>query len=256
MSSPNHIEFLIDQLDHYLQTGDQSLVQQEISANKDLAEEWSALQTALLAIREAGLNDQVSAIRREFESAASVKRNKPSGIVRTMYRITMRVAASIIILIGAAGVYKYATVNSAAFYAHHYTSYELSTSRGAELIDPIERAYRNRDWKAVVNRFNETMDKDPKSTFLAAMANLELKKYPSAISLFHRVLDKEKQSGQEYFHDEAEYYLALSYLGDHQSLKAIELLKKIKADPGHLYNQIVSNMSWLDLRIIEHKNDK
>jgi len=27
-------------------------------------------------------------------------------------------------------------------------------------------------------------------------------------------------------------------------------------DPNHLYNQIVNNMSWIDLKIIEYKGDK
>jgi len=256
MSNPNHTEFLIDQLDHFVQTGDQSLVQEQIAANKDIAEEWIMLQSAVMAIREAGLNDQVSMIRKEYESDKSAKKNKPSGIVRTMYRNTLRIAASIMILLGAAAVYKYATVSSGAFYTHQYTAYELSTSRGAEAIDPIEKAYRSKDWNAVIYRFNETTDKNPKSTFLTAMANLELKKYSSAISLFQKVLEYDKQTTQPYFHDEAEYYLALSYLGDHQSAKAIELLKKIKMDPNHLYNQIVNNMSWIDLKIIEYKGDK
>ncbi|MFI5152245.1 MAG: tol-pal system YbgF family protein [Chitinophagales bacterium] len=256
MSNPNHSEFLIDQLDHFIQTGDQSLVQSQIVENKDLAEEWAELQIAVLAIRESGLNDQVSAIRNEFKTGSSAQAKKPAGIVRTMYKNTLRVAASIIILLGAATVYKYATVNSVAFYRDHYTSYALSTSRGAENINPMEKAYRDKDWNAVINQFNTATDKNVKSMFLTAMASLELKNYGSAIDLFNQVLEKDKQSAESYFHDEAEYYLALSYLGDHQTGKAIELLKRIKADPNHLYYQPVNRMSWIDLRIIEYKGSK
>ena len=107
-------------------------------------------------------------------------------------------------------------------------SFELNTTRGAENADAIEQAYRNKNWSAVISLSNASTQKTNKTYFLTAMANLELKKYDEAIDAFKQVIAANAKSGDNYFQDEAEYYLALAYLASNQATKAMPLLEKIK----------------------------
>ena len=68
-----------------------------------------------------------------------------------------------------------------------------------------------------------------------------------------KTLIQYNQSGEPYFQDEAEYYLAMNYLATGQSAPAIALFNKIKADPRHIFHARVMNMSQLDLRILQVK---
>jgi tetratricopeptide (TPR) repeat protein len=88
------------------------------------------------------------------------------------------------------------------------------------------------------------------------MANLELKKYSEAIDAFGQVIAANAKSGDNYFQDEAEYYLALAYLASNQATKAMPLLEKIRADKNHLYNEKVNTMSSIDFGILRYKTGK
>ncbi len=69
---------------------------------------------------------------------------------------------------------------------------------------------------------------------------------------FESVLNS--KSGDNSYKEEAEYYISLAYLMNHQENKAIQMLDKIKADPNHTYYPMVSKISGIDLKIIELKN--
>ena len=105
------------------------------------------------------------------------------------------------------------------------------------------------------NAFNAADSVNNKSIFLIGIAYMEVKQYGNAIQSFTNILNNNSQTGDDYFNDDAEYYLALSYLANKQVPEAIELIKKIKADKTHLYNSKAAEISATDLSIIEYKNN-
>ncbi len=250
----NREEMLIDHLDKTLEGSALPEAAELIRTDKSAAAEWQYLNLALDAILEAGLQEQVATVKQEWLAEQS-KRSRPA-VVRTLYRNALRIAACVILLAGAVTIYKYASTNAVGIYDQYYSSFDLNTSRGAGNADELEQAYRDKNWAAVIARFNGLKDKNNKSRFLTGMANLELKNYDAAIGSFKQVLDENARTGDNYFQDEAEYYLALGYLATRQTGKALPLLKKIKADPAHLYHKKVSDMSWLDLKIAGYKDTK
>jgi hypothetical protein len=262
MNSLNNLDmtenttYIIDQLDESMKGEISSDFASKLREDKELASDWDSLQIALAAIREAGLREQVAAVADEYHSAKVIAIRKPVSNVRPMFRNLARIAASVFLLLAVGAIYKYSSVNSTKFYTSNFSDYELSVSRGANNLDLLEKAYREKNWAAVFERFNALEKRNNKSIFLAAMANLELKKPDSAIPLFSEVLKNNADGTDAYFHDESEYYLAMSFLGNNESSKAIPILEKIKADPNHLYNKIVREMSWTDLRIIQYKSGK
>lgn len=249
-------ELLIDHLDSSLLGKGLPNMEQLIRNDRAVAAEWKYLHLAVGAIQEAALYEQVGSIKRQWLSQPSVAIRPTGAVVRTMYRNVMRVAACILVLAGGSAVYKYTTTNSAGLYKEYYSSYDLNNMRGAGAADPMEQAYNNKNWEEVINLFNSSKEKSNQSYFLTGMANLELKNYPDAIEKFNQVLAENTRSGSDYYQDETEYYLAMSFLANNEAAKAMPLLEKIKADKDHLYHQIVAKMSSLDLKIIDYKTRK
>lgn len=248
--------YLIDQLDLSLRGEANPAFDDKLKQDAALAEEWNTLQVALATIREAGLREQVEAVAKEYRSERKQSLSKQPAKIIQMNRMVFRVAASIVLLLAISGIYKYSTVSSSGFYADHFSAYELSATRGGETSDQLEKAYRAKNWQEVIAQFEGLSKKDNKAFFLTGQANLELKNYAIAIPLFEQVLANNASGADQYFHDEAEYYLALTYIGNNEAGKAIPILEKIKADKDHLYNRVVEEMSGIDLKIIRYKANR
>lgn len=253
----NSEHILIDHLDNLLLSGVSSSAAEEwIRTDEDIAKNWHSLLFAVDGIREAGLYAQVAAVKKQYEAQVAIASKPAGGIVRNMSRNAFRVAASVLLIIGATTIYKYNTVSSGSMYNDYYSSFELNTSRGAETEDLIEQAFRNKKWEEVISLSNAPMPRPIKTQFLAAMANMELKKYDKAIDEFKQIIAANEKSGDSYFQDETEYYLAMSYLANNEAAQALPLLEKIKADENHLYNEKVKNMSAIDLKVLDFKASK
>jgi hypothetical protein len=264
----NNQELLIDHLDQTLQGGSIPEAVRLIQSDESARGEWQYLQIAVEAVQHNALQAQVAAIRAEMQGAAGnistgrrTDRAEGAGEdqhpgtvpVRRIMRNILRVAAAIVLLAGSLVVYKWVTVTSSGFYEEYYASYQLPTSRGEVSTGQLEQLYRNADWNGVNAAYNILSVKTNKDHFLAGMAALELKQIPEAIARFVQVLDNNAATGDNYFQDEAEYYLALAYIAHKETAKAMPLLKKIGADKNHTYYQKVKDMSGADLKILELK---
>ena len=94
------------------------------------------------------------------------------------------------------------------------------------------------------------MPQTNKSAFLTALAKMGLKQFPDAVQLFQVVLANKTD---ESFHDEADYFLALAYLADHQEQKGLNKIAQINANPNHTYYPLIHQIPALDMKIIELK---
>ena len=249
-------QLLIDHLDSLLAGHPSPATEQLIAHNKELAKEWQSILFAVDAIREAGIREKVTTARRQYEQDNAFVRISAGGGVRRIYRNLFRVAACLLLIIGATAIYKYSSVSSDGLYSDYYSTYELNTSRGAETVNATEEAYRAGNWQQVMDQFNANTQKTTSSWFLNGVAAMELKKYNEAINSFKQVLDINKDSAEKRFHDEAEYYLAMAYLASNQSAEALPLLEKIRADKSHLYYQKIKGISGIDLQILDYKAEK
>jgi len=246
---------LIDHLDKSLQGESSPEMEQLLSNDPEAAREWNYLLLAVDAIQEAGLQQQVATIKEEWKIQQATVVKPTGGIVRRMSRNIAKIAAILVLVAGGAAFYKYATISSGSLYNKYYSSYELGTSRGAGDENAVEKAYHTRDWNAVLSGFNASK-RDNKMDFLAGMADLELKKYDDAIEHFEQVMAVNAQSGSDYFQDEAQYYLAISWLAKNKVNEALPILEKIRADKDHLFHDKVAKMSFLDLRLVQYKENK
>jgi tetratricopeptide (TPR) repeat protein len=254
-------EQLIDHLDESLRGKGSAEMEHQIHTDPETAREWYYLHQAVDAVQNAGLQEQVAAVKSSWLAQQSVPVKsvpaKSSGAtVRSIYRNVLRVAACIFILSGGAALYKYTSTTSAGVYGKYFSVYTLGATRGAGTKDAVEQAYAGKDWTSVISVFGTLKEKDNKSYFLTGMADLELKRYDDAIDKFQHVIATNVKTGSDYFQDEAEFYLAMSWIARNDVNEAMPLLEKIKANKSHLYYETVSKMSFRDLRIIQYKNLK
>jgi len=250
--SQNSEHILIDHLDNLLIGDTKAETENLIRSDKTIAREWQYLLYAVDGIREAGLYERVSAAKKLYQKSFV---SKPAGgVVRSIYRNAFRVAACFLILLGATVIYKYTSVSSGKVYDEYYSSYELNTSRSGEVVDSIEQAFREKNWQRVIDLSATLRPRSSKYNFLAGIASMELKKYDNAINSFKEVIEANAKSGENYFLDEAEYYLAMSYLANNEPENALPLIEKIKNDSNHLYHAKLNELSTIDLRILDYKS--
>ncbi len=243
-------EILIDYLDHLLNQQDTDQVEIMIQNDKSLVDELQYLNMAIDTIRLNTINDKVLAIRRSL-SNPSVLTDKPANNgIRSIYKMSMRIAAAFILLVGMAFLYKYLTVSNLSVYEKQFNVYELSNLRGQGSRDAEAEAYVNKNWGEVLNVFQKGNNKSNEPVFLAAMAEMQLNNFPQSVTLFENILNN---TGDSSYREETEYYLSLAYLMNHEVNKSIRLINKIKADTSHTYYPLALKLSSIDLKIIELK---
>lgn len=252
MMKPYSFEQLEKYLDNELPAAERSAINTDLNTDEELKNALTALIASAEAVRYYGTAAQVAAIQQEFlatrEHFAPAK--KPA-VVRHIMRPALRVAASLIILAAAFAVYKYSTVNPRNVAAEYYAPYELNRVRGEASANALENAYNSKDWNAVVRLADQ--QQGSKELFLSGAACLELNQPAKAADKFNRLLAYNQQTQSNYYQDEAEYYLAISYITNNDAAKAIPILQKIRADEAHLYHEKATKISMLDLRILSWK---
>jgi tetratricopeptide (TPR) repeat protein len=254
---------LIDRLDESLAGRLPANPESIAGDDPEMLHELYFLRLAVDAVKDAGLYDEITVVRTDWkmqqsmsEKVASAASRPQGAIVRSINRYGLRAAAVILILTTGTAVYKYVSVNPTGLYNNYFSSYDLHTSRGAGAARPIEDAYEAKDWGQVVAIAAGAKQKDNQIDFLAGMADLELKKFDDAITHFEQVIAVNATTHGDYYQDEAEYYLAISWLARGNVNEAMPILERIKADANHKYHQKVEKMSFFDLRLVQYKENK
>jgi len=257
MSQP-YEQTLIDYLDNKLEGEELLKAEQLLREDSTAAEELKNLLFSVELIKEAGVAAEVAAVRKDFHSGAIVrplKQKEQGAIVRPMFsHRLLRIAVLIVLLIGAVVIHRYAVTNTNSVFDEHFTSFDLNSSRGNSSDGEIELAYRNKDWTSVKNNFKALSLRPPKVWFLAGMAEMETKNYEIAIADFKEVIKINETASEKYYQDEAEYYLAMSYIASGNAVAGVDILKKIRNDKNHLYNKKANEISAMDLKLLEFKS--
>ena len=266
--TPEETRALVDHLDENLAGSSLDRLERLIAEDPEAAQEWYYLNLAVDAVKDHGLYEEVSAIRESWKmeettgtlyqvAAPQLPTAKGSGgIVRSFNRYGLRAAAIILVVMSSTLLYKYLSVSSASLYDRYYSGYAMNTARGSGSEQPIEQAFNAKDWNTVISLAATAKEKDNQTEFLAGMASLEEKRYDDAITHFEQIIAVNTHAGTDVYQDEAEYYLAISWLADKKVNRAMPILEKIKADPHHQYHDKVAKMSFFDLRLAQYKENK
>ncbi len=247
---PNNTTLLLEQyLDGALAPDEANRIKILLEADPALREELEAMQLAVEAVRHKGLYARVKAIRQDMH--LSEQTNKKPARLFSIVRLSMRIAASLLIIAGAFAIYKYASVTNVSVYNDLYLEYEPSRTRSVQ-TDPAATAFLQKNWKEVIALADQQPDN--KNLFLSGIASLETGNPSAAITRFESILQKNATTGTDYFNDEAEYYLALGYIRNGDPSRGSALLNTISRKADHLYREKAANASAINLTILEWKD--
>jgi tetratricopeptide (TPR) repeat protein len=244
-STYNNSELLVRYLDGELEGEEKLRLEEQIAADKSLQEELENLKLARDAVRLYGLAQKISGIHRQMtEEMKPTAPARPMDSARRMFRYSMAVAASVLLVYIGIEAYNYLTLTPEKIFTRNYQGYALPTLRDEAPASAIEKAYREKNYRQVIALYEQlSPENDIESVFLAGMARLELSETEKAIEQLQKVLSLNRAAGTAIKKDAAEYYLALAYLRNRNYQASLGLLQKIKNDPQHLYyNKITAKL--------------
>lgn len=240
-STPNMSERLVLYMDGLLSGPDKTTVENWLGSDDAARNEYESLLQTRAAIQLFGLKQKVGAIHKEMmsEMGTPVRQIRSS---KKILRYSMAVAASLVILIGGYLAYNFFTLSPDKVYSANYHTYTLVNERGSNgpELTPEEKSYTEKNYKQVITLHDAGINHSAKDEFLCGAAALELGDDPKAIQCFTKVLELNRQNNQQVLNDEAEYYLALSYIRNKDYDFALPLLENIRDDDAHKYHDQVS----------------
>jgi len=251
-STPEMDEKLVRLLDGELTGTEQDTLRAELAADTGLQEQYDRLLSTRAALRHYGLSRQVQAIHKEImeEKTAPVRKLSP---VRRIVRLSVAVAAAAVLVVGLFAGYHYLSLSSGKLFSANYQPFELSTVRGTAVTTPLEDAYKNKNFAEVIRLHDAGTEQTIKGEFLNGAAALELNDNTRAISSFKNVIAYNITAQTHLLKEEAEYYLALSFIRQKEYTEALRLLESIHGNPDHLYNGKVSNGLIRDVKWLRSK---
>jgi tetratricopeptide (TPR) repeat protein len=246
-------DLLVQYLDNELSPEEKLRLENQLNQNTAMQQELENLTLAKQAIKTYGLKQKIASIHTEMMNEMAAEKSVKPGIVRSLARRSMKIAASLLIVLLGFGVYQYVSVSPDKLFAEKYQPYSLSVSRGAAETDAMEKAYQEKNYSAVINLFTELKGTGQKENFLAGQAYLATKGYSKAIGCFNKVLSLNSAAKTAAFKDDAEYYLALSYLKNKEFKSAYPLFISIHNNTDHLYNDEVTDGFMRKLKLLDWK---
>lgn len=254
MSTPesNYNETLMRYLDGEMQADEKAGFENELASDKTLQQELAELTLTRDTVRYYGIRQQVAGIHtemmQEMRAETPVRRINP---IKRVMRYGMAAAASVIFVLFAWQAYVFYELSPEKLYAEQYQSFDISVSRDADaVVTEIEKLYGNKQFTDVTHRYEAGLVFEAKDKLLSGVSFLETGNAAKAITVLRQLIAENKAATKPAFNDEAEYYLALSYVRNKDYDAAIALINSIRANKDHLYHDrfssaYVRHLEWM-----------
>jgi tetratricopeptide (TPR) repeat protein len=144
--------------------------------------------------------------------------------------------------------YQHAQLSPDRIYNEAFVDFNVATTRGTEHLSNIESLYQQKQYSRVTLTVR-TLNLSAKDSLLIGLAYLHQKNLPTAITWFNPLTVS--ASG---YHQDAEFYLSLSYLKLGNYVRAASLVERIYRNPEHLYHQQLSEEIVDKVRRLAQKN--
>jgi tetratricopeptide (TPR) repeat protein len=187
------------------------------------------LRIAIGAVQLAGAESRVRRIHAEMNMMPSKAKT-----VSMFPRAFMKLAAAAVVVMALAAGWFYSVSSTDRIVADHFVPYTLDASRGGNKFTAREEAYSKGDYAAVTASVGMA-PWSSRDSLLTALSFYNTGKFNEASDWL-----KPLQRSPE-MHSDAEYYLAYTNLAMGKRDEALELFRKIEADPTHLYHDAVSS---------------
>lgn len=195
-------------------------------------------------IRQVGHEKDMQDIETLRSFTANIKRKSRIRI----FLVPITSIAAVFALVFSLNIYHNNRIMNNMF-ATYYTPLEYDqelASRGNDSISPelisAMDAYYKKLYKDALKKFNAMQSVDRKFLIYKAICLIETERLPEAINLLEQLVNDGE--GTEYW-QQANWYLAISYLGSHEKDKAMQLLKEIADYDGTFQIKAKNIMDFL-----------
>jgi tetratricopeptide (TPR) repeat protein len=212
-----------------------------------------AIQNYAIASQVSAVHNRYAGGRRVHTIASPVLPPDEKVVSINRSKWFMRIAASVALIAGLYFAQENIFVNPDRLYNSYFQEYHVNTERslGIENKTTLVQLFREGKFDRVIQTFGGLSSPSNREIFLTGYAYLIGGNFKEAEQLFSAIISNNKVNTEELYQDEAEYYLALTYLKMGTTEKAYEMMKIIKEDKGHTFNETVSNwtlfrMKWFN----------
>jgi tetratricopeptide (TPR) repeat protein len=229
--------------------------------SEELINELQAHKTAAAAIQRSAVISQVSLVHQSFfERRNGFTKEDISyaaaKVVKRNFKYWWSAAAILIVVPALVFMFTYITNSPARLFASQYQTYSMNVDRSSDPVnnEPLAKDYQDKKYSDVIREFRGLATQTVTDKMITAFAYMELNNYEAAIPLLEGVIRSNGMTGTKLYQDEAEYYLALSYLKSKQVEQSYQLFKKIYIDEEHTFNGRVDKWFMMKLNWLRQHN--
>lgn len=221
--------------------------------SEELINELQVHQAAAAAIQRNAVLSQVSGVHQSFfenRNGFTADDNRAgTTFVKRSLKVWWSAAAVLIIAPALIFMFVYVTNSPQQLFESQYQTYRINVDRTSSGInnEALARHYQDGKYSEAIRDFQALASQGVADKMIAAFAYMELNDYKAAAPLFEAVILNNAATGEKLYQDEAEYYLALSYLKTQQLEQSFRLFNKIYADNEHTFNGRVDK--WFMMRL-------
>jgi hypothetical protein len=229
-------ELLMKYLDNEMNEDERHSFETELQQDAPLRQRLEGLRVAVQAVQQLGTAEKVRSIHRQMMTEQRSGSRKAKMVSMNQYlRYGIGVAAALILFIGIK-VFNRDRPDANSLYNEAYVDYNYSGVRGDEQSTAIENFYKSNNYAALTAEAAKPGQSfSSQDSLLIGVSFLKTDKLSAAIGWLAPM------SQQGNFRQDAEFYLALSYLRNKDYDKALALMNHIHSTPAHLYHDQFSN---------------
>jgi len=251
---PNNEQQRWEKIDAYLRgefTDDERAdFENQLTKDSHLTKEVDSIRQAGILVQSYGQREELKAIHQKM-----IDRQPDWPDIR----FYLRVAAIIVFLVVAWAGISIATLTPDSLYKGEYTGYIPETVRDAEspsrptTEQMIQTEYINANYIRVSELYKASPTKRIRETFLAGNAYLAIDQPGNATACFKRVMYLSGRENNFEYYQDAEYYLAWSYLKNNKLDEAIKMFEKIYNNEFHIHNPDLDRWFFWKLKLLQWK---
>jgi hypothetical protein len=226
----NNEEILMKYLDGEMDQTEKQLFESQLQKDESLKEKLDSLQVAVASVRQYGTVEKVRSVHNEMmQELSSVQDGGKVVPMKRIIRYGLAIAASIIIVLVGVNIFTSSQLSSEKLYNEAFVDYDASGVRGNTSESNLAKLYQDHNYNAVTEKTN-LQNVTQRDSLLVGLSYLKTNKTPEAIAWLKSI------SIQNPLRQDAEFYLAMSYLKNKNYKEALQLMKQIHSNTGHIYH--------------------
>ena len=228
-------EILMNYLDGNMDSVERARLESELQNDADLNKRLQSLQLAIASVRHYGTAEKVRSIHSGMmQELSHVQKQGKVVPFKRIVQYSLAVAASIIVIIVGVNLFISSSLSSEKLYGEAFVDYHASGVRGNGTETEISKLYEAHNYRAVTEKAND-QHLSQEDSLLIGLSYLKSNQVSSSIDWLKPI------SVQNTNKQDAEFYLALSYLKNKNYNEALALMEQIHSNPNHVYHNQFSD---------------